>query len=651
MPAAKNNCYDRAMTNLESTMSTVLKTSLAQAKPQISRLTLTALVCGLLLSGCGSNPSKDQGSFQQAAIPSTQPQHTVAQLLKLARSSQAREASQYLLQAAQQLSQQEELSWAQNLLKNIDPMLLSNFDFIEYSILHGKLAMEDGSYFLAKDSFSSQRLQQLDGQMQADQKQRLGELKATLFTLLGDTEAGVQERLALRQWLSIDQLADNQSALWQTLMMESPDKLEALAKQQQQPLFKGWYELASIAKSQSDSIEQQQAKVQQWQLHNPTHPAAQNLPEDLRLLGRLIDEQPRKISIMLPSRGKYARAGKAIRDGFMAAYYQAKDKGQSTPQLELVDSSQGDIVQLYQQAVQSGSELVIGPLDKSQVKRLNDSAQLSIPVLAMNYIQAPSNNPGDEYQQLLFQFGLALEDEARQSAQRAYLEGHRRALVIAPQSSWGNRGTQAFTEEWLALGGEIVGEQRFTGKGDYSRVIKNSLQLDLSETRYRNLQRILGTNLEFEPRRRQDIDMIFVLANNNQARQIKPTLAFHYASKIPVYATSHIYGGREANKANRDLNGIRFTALPWLIEEDESLRLAVDEYAKPIPAYQQLYALGADSFALYPRLSQLAQVQQLQLQGRTGRLQMLSNGQLARQQDWAIMRNGKARELANLSQP
>lgn len=631
-------------------MSTVLKNSPRHLPRLGTSRIATLLIASALLSACGSNPSRDQGSFQQAATQIEQPQQSVAQLLKLARTSQPREASQYLLQAAQQLSQQEELSWAQNLLKNVDPMLLNNENFIEYSLLLGKLAMEDGSYFLAKDTFASQRLATLKPQMQSDQQRRLGELKATLFTLLGETEAGVEERIQLRQWLENDQLAGNERALWQTLMMENPEKLQNLAENRQQFLQRGWYELAAIAKNQSDSIEQQQAKVQLWQMNNPGHPAASNLPEDLRLLGRLIDERPRKLSLMLPSRGKFARAGKAIRDGFMAAYYQAIENGQQAPQLELIDSSQGDIIQLYQQAVQSGSDLVIGPLDKRQVKRLNDESDLNVPVLAMNYIQAPSSEQQSEYHQQLFQFGLAVEDEARQCAQRAYLEGHRRALVLAPQSAWGNRGTKAFTEEWQRLGGEIVGEQRFTGKGDYSRVIKNSLQLDLSESRYRNLQRILGTNLEFEPRRRQDVDMIFMLANNNQARQVKPTLAFHYASKIPVYATSHIYGGSKASKANRDLNGIRFTALPWLMQESEGLRQDVDNYAKPSPAYQQLYALGADSFSLYPRLSQLAQVQQLQLQGRTGRLQMLHNGQLARQQDWAIMRNGKAQPLENISQ-
>ncbi|GAA6152347.1 penicillin-binding protein activator [Pseudoteredinibacter isoporae] len=631
-------------------MSTFLKNSPRQY-PRLGRCRIaTVLITSALLSACGSNPSRDQSSYQQAAAHIEQPQQSVAELLKLARTSQARDASQYLLHAAQQLSQQEELSWAQNLLKNVDPMLLNNEDFIEYSLLLGKLSMEDGSYFLAKDTFASPRLATLKPQMQAEQQRRLGELKATLFTLLGDTQAGVEERLQLEQWLEGDQLVGNERALWQTLMMESPDKLQTLANHPQPLLQQGWYELAAIAKNQSDSIEQQQAKVQQWQMANPGHPAAANLPEDLRLLGRLIADQPRKLSLMLPSRGKFARAGKAIRDGFMAAYYQAAENGQQAPQLELIDSSQGDIVQLYQQAVQGGSDLVIGPLDKRQVKRLNDISDLNVPVLAMNYIQAPSSEQQEEYHQQLFQFGLAVEDEARQCAQRAYLEGHRRALVLAPQSSWGNRGTKAFVEEWQRLGGEIVGEQRFTGKGDYSRVIKNSLQLDLSENRYRNLQRILGTNLEFEPRRRQDVDMIFMLANNNQARQVKPTLAFHYASKIPVYATSHIYGGSTASKANRDLNGIRFTALPWLMQEDEGLRQAVDKAAKPSPAYQQLYALGADSFALYPRLSQLAQVQQLQLQGRTGRLQMLHNGQLARQQDWAIMRNGKAQPLENISQ-
>lgn len=605
------------------------------------------IVAGLTLIACGSNPNKTT-SYSRSQDTIAEQTNDVAELLAKSRKSSGRESNEYILTAAQQLSREGDSSWALSLLKSIDATRLSDPQFIDFSLLLGQLSLEEGSYFLSRDILGASRLSDLRPHLSPEQNKTLAESRATVYTLLGNTRAGVEERIALENWLSAEEQPQNKRALWQTLMMESEGRLQVLAEQAEKTLNRGWYQLAAIAKNQNSSIEEQRQQVEGWRRSNLSHPAALQLPADLQLLGQLIAEQPRKIALMLPVSGKLAKAGQAIRDGFMASFYDARQRNGDNSLVEFFDTNNQDINQVYQAAVASGAELVIGPLDKNKLKELNQQSQLSVPVLAMNYIDAPSENSQAEYHPQLFQFGLAVQDEARQCAQRARLEGHKRALILAPQTAWGNRGVQAFRDQWEQLGGVIVEEQRFTGNNDYSRVIENSLQLNQSKYRHRKLQQILAGNLDFEPRRRQDVDMIFLLARANQAKQVKPTLAFHYAGKIPVYATSHIYNGQADPKANRDLNNIRFTALPWLLNHDQAARKSVDDYAKPNPAYQQLYALGADSFKIYPRLKQLAQVPNLRIQGNTGSLSMLENGQLAREQDWAIIRNGKAITLPSL---
>ncbi|WP_204324437.1 penicillin-binding protein activator, partial [Stenotrophomonas maltophilia] len=64
--------------------------------------------------------------------------------------------------------------------------------------------------------------------------------------------------------------------------------------------------------------------------------------------------------------------------------------------------------------------------------------------------------------------------------------------------------------------------------------------IEQSQIRAREMQDLLGIQLKSSPRSRSDVDMIFLIANPAQARQIKPTFAFHYAGKIPVYATSQV---------------------------------------------------------------------------------------------------------------
>ena len=43
----------------------------------------------------------------------------------------------------------------------------------------------------------------------------------------------------------------------------------------------------------------------------------------------------------------------------------------------------------------------------------------------------------------------------------------------------------------------------------------------------------MGTEVEFSPRRRQDIDSVFLLSGQPaEARSIKPLIAFHYAEDL-----------------------------------------------------------------------------------------------------------------------
>ncbi|MEC8429318.1 MAG: penicillin-binding protein activator, partial [Pseudomonadota bacterium] len=162
----------------------------------------------------------------------------------------------------------------------------------------------------------------------------------------------------------------------------------------------------------------------------------------------------------------------------------------------------------------------------------------------------------------------------------------------------------------------------------------------------RQLRAILNQHMEFEPRRRQDVDMIFLISRHDDARQIKPTLDFHYASDLPVYASSHIYAGKNDKKRDRDLNGIRFTTLPWFFEAGNHPEKAlIEQQTKTAPSYQRLYALGVDSYHLYPRLPQLETIQGARLYGATGSLALDNQRRVEREQIWAQMRGGVARQL------
>ena len=97
------------------------------------------------------------------------------------------------------------------------------------------------------------------------------------------------------------------------------------------------------------------------------------------IIERLVLEQPRHVALLLPLTGKLASAGKAVRDGFMAAYYSAQTAGQQTPTVRVYNTDQADINAVYQTAVAAGAETVIGPLQTDLIQTLNSATQLPVP--------------------------------------------------------------------------------------------------------------------------------------------------------------------------------------------------------------------------------------------------------------------------------
>lgn len=592
-----------------------------------------------LLAACTT--TTPQPPVEQPDITQQELREDAHALLAEAFASQSPQKEYLLLRAAKQLNLNNERAWARNLLASIDSELLDTQRFFEYSLLFSEIALADDAYFLAQRILTNPRLER-QWQLLADEDAlTLRERRAQLFALLGETSASVAERQALQQNLHAEQARhDNQDALWQTLMRLPRTELEYRARSTDDEELRGWYSLAALSKNNQTNLERQQAQVNEWVARWPTHPASMRLPEDLKLLQQLINERPQQIALLLPQQGKLAKAGQAVRDGFLAAYYQAKNQGNRVPNLRFYDSSTGDFLLTYQQAIDDGAQLIIGPLDKKLVTLLSELDQLPVPTLAVNYSEAIS-----EPSTGLYQFGLAVEDEARQAAQRAWVEGHRNPLILTTKAGWGQRSAAAFTEEWQALGGRVADQATFNGNGDYSKVIKNALLVQESQTRATLLRRLFGQALEFEPRRRQDVDMIYLVARPTQGRQIKPTLAFHYAGELPVYASSHIYSGAPDRKSDNDLNGVKFSALPWLFDEHSAEKQAIASAANPAPAYQRLYALGVDSYQLYPRLRQLEEVPEARLYGVTGSLQLNSTRRIEREQIWAQIRSGIARPL------
>lgn len=620
-----------------------------QVMPNRGIYCLLLVLAALLLTSCASAPPEPDASQSDASLSDEEIEARIKQLVDRARDSDSPERENYLLEAAELLVEQNEPSRARNLLNSINSDSLDLGNFLKHSQLLAQLALEDGSYLLAESILTNDRLEQQWQSLDPEQEIALRQLRAQLFERQGEISASVSERITLGALLNDESAeAENREAIWQNLMTLSFVQLEELSETASSSTLEGWYSLAALSKNNQTNLERQLSRVEAWQRDWPQHPASQHPPNDLQLLRQLIEQQPRQLALLLPLQGNLAQAGEAVRDGILAAYYQALPEQSQVPNIRQYDSAvETDIVSLYQQAVDEGAEFVIGPLDKEKVQALSQLEELPVPILTLNYTENPLGLAANlETPEGFYQFGLAAEDEARQVARQTFRNGHRFALLLAPDRDWSLRSAQAFTLEWQARGGDVVSSNYFIDNGNYSEVIQRALLIDESQARRQELQRLFGAQLEFEPRRRKDLDMIFLIADPAQARQINPTLAFHYASDVPVYATSHVYSGVQDSKINRDLNGIVFNTMPWLFDESDSEKQVIDQHVRSSAIYRRLHALGVDAFHLFPRLPQLEQVTRARLYGATGALQLLPGGRIEREQIWAQFQQGTARPIA-----
>ncbi|TVT54536.1 MAG: ABC transporter substrate-binding protein [Sedimenticola thiotaurini] len=607
---------------------------------------LFSLLLLLLLIGCAQLPAIKDGDTtnpikEQAIALETAGDYAAAARLfeELANQTLPPGDQALLLRAAENYLHADEPEQATALLERINTATIPSLDF-QKRLLVAELALSRNR----PDEAMSLLTDGIPTETPIDLQQRYHSVKAESFRLAGNLLESARELGELDLLITdMDKRLQNQLLIIQTLSALTDTALDLL--QPNPPGIQGgWMSLARIIKGHTGDTQQIQKQIELWREKFPSHPAIPGLLEGyFEKLGSQY-QRPNHIAIMLPKSGPYANAARALRDGFMAAYYQQPTE--SRPRLVFYDDSDSaDTWPLYRQAVESGADMVIGPLTKEGVSQLARAGELEIPVLALNQVPPETTPPVT-----LFQFGLSPEDEARQVAERAWLDGHTRAIAFTPKGDWGDRVLNAFRNRWERLGGTLSEQQRYDARdNDFSAAIQSLLNLDESQSRRSRLQQILRQNLEFEPRRREDADFIFLAANPLKARQIRPQFQFHHAADMPIYATSSIYSGSPSPDADQDLDGIKFPDIPWLLMNEGDSPLSLENLAQTLPgsqgALRRLYAMGIDSFRLLPHLGRLQSSSRETIDGKTGNLYLDSIRQVHRQLVWAEMVKGKPRAI------
>lgn len=291
------------------------------------------------------------------------------------------------------------------------------------------------------------------------------------------------------------------------------------------------------------------------------------------------------IALLLPLKSAaFGSAADAVQQGFLAA---ANIKKRALPVRIYGDYDENsNVVDVYRQALASGARAVVGPLTRNGVAALAAEQNIPVPTLALNVVES------QPVPQLYF-FGMAAEAEARRVAQLGRKQGLQQAIIIAARSQLSRRLMLAFEEEWHSLGGMILRETEFN---DDPAVL---------------------TDIVYTPD-----TLVFLAANAEKARLIRPYLS----NKFPVYSTSQIFGGNNKNLTNYDLNGIRFTDMPWLLQPDHAAVMIYPRANPPLSVdRERLYALGIDAYRLVNLILANRLDSSLPLDGVSGNIRLKGN--------------------------
>ena len=172
-------------------------------------------------------------------------------------------------------------------------------------------------------------------------------------------------------------------------------------------------------------------------------------------------------------------------------------------------------------------------------------------------------------------------------------QGNKNSIIIDDENT---KDKDQIAKVWDGLNGRIIKSSRSENKQN-EKLLSELLLIENSESRAIQLSRILSTQIEYTPRRREDIDSLILSVSLPKARSLKPALEYNFAESIPVYLASDWKNINYYQDSEIDLEGIILIDFPWMLstspERDSSLqRKKSRDFAVGYDAYELMLLLN-----------------------------------------------------------
>lgn len=570
--------------------------------PAQSLRTLFLTVTLSLLAGCATAPPAEIGEFDEGqgrTLAEAGDFRAAAAAYERMADDDRQNRAALLLRAAESLREEGDWAGVTRIIGAIKRQRLTETQALRLELLLAEqsLARNDVEGAWA-------RLQLLPEARQPGARARQLELRARTLAARGDLLAAARLHIEMMALLQADQQRSNER-----------DLVAVLARMPAVDLQRQFNEVA-VDDALRPYLEQA--------LRSLGSTPVRRLPQPTRAVGSLLpgssgdwqregSVQIERLALLVPLTGPFAGAGRAVRDGALAAHF--ADTG-GRIHLDVIDSglTPASAIEAYVDAVTRGAQRVIGPLPRDQVAAVFAQPQLPVPLLALNAGEEDAPPPAGSHV-----FGLAPEEEGAAIAQRLSQRGLHAPLIILNHEDWSQRAAQTLTAHLELDGIKPAARIELPAGVDYSAV----------------LDRVGAIAC----------DAVVLALRPQQARLLLAQWRERGLPAHPWLATSHIYSGSPNRNLDRDLEGVEFSDAPWLADLSAGLptRSALKRELATADVAPRLFALGLDAYRLVPYLDGLRAHPDAYLDGANGQLTVDSAGRVRRLPAWLRFVEGQPR--------
>ncbi|EOX4101204.1 penicillin-binding protein activator [Vibrio alginolyticus] len=586
---------------------------------------LTPVALAITLAACSSGPRQPDG-----VDVTLEPTQSVQNYMIQADSTEGSLQNDWLIMATKAAIQANQFDQAEMLIKRLARQQLTEVQQAEWQLARATIQQKQGNY--------SQLLQLLNfkpwWKLPNEQWKDYYLMRADAYQGLNQAFEANRQLVAFGQYASSAEQREISSRIWMNFGSYSEYELTSLETEPNEDVLDGWLQLAIYAKTLSSNLSQLKNTLERWLNENPSHPAAIYTPEEIQNILSLDIVKPNNTALLLPLTGKFSPQAQLIRDGFVFAMMNDRNRDPSAT-LTVIDTNAYNADQIKQRLINENIDFVVGPLEKENVELLHTTMDGSengptIPALALNIpedVQPDSN---------ICYLALSPEQEAAQAAKHLFSEGYNFPLILAPKGSFGERVTEAFNKEWRKYSSNKVAASYFGDKRQLQKDINEVFGLQESKQRIAQMQSLMRIKLETQPRSRRDVDAVYIVARSTELTLIKPFIevAINPDAKAPqIFSSSRSNSG---GATYEDLTGIIYSDIPLLIDPDPSVTAEMNElWSEQSNMEKRLKALGMDAYKLIGELPQMKVVPGYSVGGQTGILSIDNNCVVQRELSWA----------------